>query len=88
MENKRGEVEELTRIEGMLEYLMVSLRTKWGISKKELLERFCIDFDSTFASSLKELDERCYINTDNNFSLTEQGWMILDSIILTLSMAL
>lgn len=88
LENKRGEVEELTRIEGMLEYLMVSLRTKWGISKKELLERFCIDFDSTFASSLKELDERCYVNTDNNFSLTEQGWMILDSIILTLSMAL
>ena len=87
IQSEKSSFEELSRTEGALEYLMVSLRTKWGLDKKELLERFEIDFDSTFTSVLKELDKDCYLNTENNFSLTEKGWMILDSIILSLSMA-
>ena len=79
--------EHLKKDECSLEYIMVSLRTKWGIDKKELLERFSIDFDSTFSGSLKELDKNWYSNTMESFSLTEEGWMMLDSITLALFMA-
>ena len=61
---------------------------EWGLDKKELLERFRVDFDTTFFEAVKELDDKCYINSENSFSLTEEGWMILDSIILSLSLAL
>ena len=86
LDGKRGKVEKLSRIEGALEYIMVSLRSKWGVNKKELSERFLIDFDSTFKNALGKLDKNSYTDTDSSFSLTEKGWMILDSIILTLSL--
>lgn len=88
LNGESSEIEALTGTEGVLEYLLASLRTKWGLDKKELLERFRVDFDTTFSKAVKELDDKCYINSENSFSLTEEGWMILDTIILSLSLAL
>ncbi len=75
--------EKLSRRESALEYVMTSLRTKWGIDKNELLRRFSISFDDTF--SLKELSTDDYVNTGSSFALTEQGFMILDYILLSLA---
>ncbi len=86
-EKKEAVCEHLSKEEAALEYLMVSLRGKKGLDKKEMLKRFSIDFDSVFSSALKKLDSALYINTEERFFLKEKAWLILDSIILTLACA-
>lgn len=70
------------------EVLLTSLRTVYGIDKKEYSIRFGKDFDTTYGSRIAMLDSRSYMNTEERFSLTEQGFLILDRIILEMAMAL
>ena len=50
--------------------------------------RFAESFDDRFGSFISELDSSWYIDTAEGFSLTEEGFLVLDSIILKLAMAI
>lgn len=78
----------LTRDEGEEEFLLSSLRTKTGIDKSEFSRRFGHDFDQRFAPFIKRLEPSHYRNMSSSFSITPQGFMVLDSIILELAMAI
>lgn len=66
------------------EYLMVRLRTAEGIDKPTFSDRFGVAFDRLFFPALRSLDPKWYIDTPQLFALTEDGWMILDEILLRL----
>ncbi len=70
------------------EFLLTSLRTSDGIDKMNYSMRFDEDFDERFSSFITDLDPSWYINTAEKFALTEDGFMLLDRIILALAMAL
>lgn len=76
--------EPLDMTKTMLEYIMVSLRTKWGIDKVEFAQRFSIGFDETFSDSVSHLESNLYRDDPERFCLTEDGFMLLDSIIFSL----
>jgi len=78
----------LTPDEAMEEYLLTNLRTKWGIGKNEFKNRFGLSFDEKFSDFLSDLDEGTYIDDNLHFAITEEGFMVLDSIILKLAMAI
>jgi len=80
--------EKLTRGEAMEEMLIMSLRTKWGIDKKEWGRRFDVSFDKLFSSSIGRLPKGTYVDDESSFSLTEEGMMTLDGAILALAMAI
>lgn len=79
--------ERLTKEQVEEEFLIVSLRCKDGIDKKEYKNRFLIDFDSRYADAISTLPKHEYINNNERFSLTEEGMMRLDRIILSLAMS-
>ena len=49
---------------------------------------FAESFDDRFGSFISDLDPSWYIDTAEGFSLTEEGFLVLDSIILKLAMAI
>ena len=50
----------------------------------EFARRFSIDFDETFSDSVSQLDSNLYRDDPERFCLTEDGFMLLDSIIFSL----
>ena len=69
-------------------YLITKLRTLYGIDKKEYLNRFSYSFDEKYSQSINELNREWYINTPDSFFLTEEGLLLLNQVVLTLSMAI
>ena len=69
-------------------YLLTSLRTSDGIDKREYLTRFGKDFDSQYFPRLSLIPEDSFINDKESFRVTEKGLLTLDSIILSLSLAI
>ncbi len=80
--------EKLTQSETEESYLITALRRDSGIDKQEYNKRFSSSFDETYNSRLDNLDSSWYVNTPQSFFLTEEGMLMLNSVILTLSMAL
>lgn len=78
----------LSHSEAEEEYLIAALRTKAGIDKAEFRARFKDDFDSVFMPFIKKLDPSLYRNDDVSFAVTTEGFMVLDTIILELAMAI
>ena len=78
----------LTREETEEEVLLTSLRTIYGIDKGEYSKRFGKDFDALYSERISALDPDCYIDSPDRFSLTEEGFLKLDRIILEMAMAL
>ncbi|MPM22513.1 Oxygen-independent coproporphyrinogen-III oxidase-like protein YqeR [bioreactor metagenome] len=76
------EREDLSLVQSVEEYLMMALRTKWGIEKQLLENRYGLAFDKTFSSLLGTLDSSWYFDTAQNFSLSEIGFLLLDEILL------
>ena len=76
------EKESLSQVQCIEEYLMMALRTKWGVDKKLLLHRYSVSFDATFAQVLEKLDSHWYSDTQYTFSLSEIGFLLLDEILL------
>lgn len=68
------------------EYLLVALRTRKGVNKQVLLEQYKIS-NEELKIALKSINNSLFEENDISFSLNEKGFMILDSIILTLSLA-
>lgn len=75
----------LTESETEEEFLMTALRTEKGIDKNIYRSRFGSDFDDRYSAPLSSLDPGLYRNTQDSFSLTEDGFMLLDTVILTLA---
>ena len=80
------ESEETVLWEQIEEYVMMGLRTKWGIDKVRFFERFDIAFDQFFANAIKTYQPNWIVDGTQSFSLTEDGWMVLDEILLRLAM--
>lgn len=79
---------ELTKTEAEEEVLLTALRTKRGIDKQEYKMRFDEDFDRRYGSFVQSLDKSLYVDDGKHFALNREGFMLLDSVILTLAMAL
>lgn len=84
-EGLNGTGVRLTSDETEEEFLMTALRTSQGIDKRIYLERFGYDFDSRYGEAISSLDAALYRNNCQSFSLTEDGFMLLDTVILTLA---
>ncbi len=80
--------EKLSKEQAILEFIMVALRTNYGIDKNEFKLRFKVDFDSLFIDEINKLSPIYYKNNASSFYLTEEGFMILDQIVLRLSAAI
>lgn len=74
----------LTNIEAQEEYLLTTLRTKTGIDKEEYKARFGTDFDSLYKEAIEESDPTFYVDNKDRFAITEEGVMMLDTIIFKL----
>ncbi|MDY4066694.1 radical SAM family heme chaperone HemW [Bullifex sp.] len=70
------------------EYLLTHLRVKEGISKKDYQKRFSKNFDSVYKNFIKNLDKELYIDNCDSFSLTKEGILVENQVILTLAMAI
>ena len=78
-------MEKLSSDEEIIEYLLVSLRTKQGIDKSIFTQRFNRSFDSMFGRCIKKIrhsNPTWVLDDLVSFSLTEQGWMVMDGIVL------
>lgn len=78
--------EPLSQSEEMEEWLLTGLRTKWGIGKEDFRQRFHQDFDMTFQRGIDRIAPALFRNPGASFVLTEQGVMVLDSVLLELAM--
>lgn len=79
---------KLTGAEEMEEFLLTNLRTIWGIDKQRFEARFHQSFDGMFHSVIRALPLEWFHDNDQAFSLSEQGMMVLDEVILRLAMML
>ncbi len=70
------------------EFLLSSLRTADGISKAEYEKRFSRTFDEVYGKAVSGLDRKTYTDSSERFALTEEGFMILDRIILSMAMGI
>lgn len=74
----------LSRQEAVEEYLMTCLRTRWGLDKEEFSTRFSSSFDDMFSSAVSTLEPEWYHDGPDRFSLTRDGIMVLNRILLAL----
>lgn len=79
------EVEVLNIDKQFEEYLIVSLRTNKGLNKKILLEKFNI-CDAKLSKMLQQIDRKYFSANEEFVFLNENGFMLLDSITLSLSL--
>ena len=86
LEKPVASVEHLDAREAEEEFLMVSLRTKWGVDKAGYRDRFSRSFDQRFSKAVAQLDPCLYLDDEASFRLTEEGFLILDHIVLKLFM--
>jgi len=79
--------EELTPTELMESHLMMGLRRDQGIDKREWTRRYNIDFNAQFTTpikTIKNFNPNLIKDGEAYFSLTREGFMVLDSIVLLL----
>ncbi len=81
------QVEKLTKYEELEEYLIMSLRTRFGIDKQGFSRRFGCDFNDILSQSgLKGTSFDPLVNdTEERFWLSESGWMVMDPIVVRLA---
>ncbi len=66
------------------EFVMMALRTHTGIDKHLFFERYSKNFDSLFAPAVSTFDSSWYFDTEQFFIVSENGFMVLDEILLRL----
>ena len=75
-------MERLNTVERIEEEIMVGLRTRWGIDKGSFSRRTGHDFSALFDGIIATLDSAWYTDSGQFFILTENGYMVLDAILL------
>jgi oxygen-independent coproporphyrinogen-3 oxidase len=79
--NIPAEQEVLTTANRVNEYIMTSLRTKWGMNLNEIESRFGSDYKAQIEEDLQPFVEENHIILDNNVAtLTSQGKLFADRI--------
>ncbi|MDE6741670.1 MAG: radical SAM family heme chaperone HemW [Muribaculaceae bacterium] len=85
-EKSQVDIEHLTVVELMDEYLMTRLRMREGIPLSDFRERFGEDSYQSLLNNSKQLSERGVIClSDTNISLSEKAVLLSDSVVLELS---
>ncbi|MGK7371707.1 MAG: radical SAM family heme chaperone HemW [Candidatus Halalkalibacterium sp. M3_1C_030] len=64
------------------ERIMMGLRTREGITKEEMKERYNYEFNDRQLSYLKERESEGKVHLNDNITLTDKGITIADAIIL------
>jgi oxygen-independent coproporphyrinogen-3 oxidase len=84
--NETSATVEVLSTEDMLnEYLLISLRTSWGIDLKKLRRQFGVDLMLDRGSYIKSLEnERLATVSGNSLVLTRKGLLLADEIALSL----
>ncbi|HKR04644.1 MAG TPA: radical SAM family heme chaperone HemW [Bacteroidia bacterium] len=76
-----GEKEELTTEQKYNEYVMTSLRTKWGTSLQKINDTFGVKFGSHLVKQIKKFDNKDFLlEKENIFYLTGKGKLFADKI--------
>ena len=76
------EEERLTRKDLYNEFILLSLRTAWGINLKELQKRFGDEyFQYTIEKASMQIDSGNLISENDAFRLTEKGLFISDHVV-------
>lgn len=76
------EREELTLNTQYNEFIITQLRTKWGVNKIELKEKFGASYSTYFLREVVDFLKRGLVKQEENtFSLTEEGIFISDAIM-------
>lgn len=88
LSNPSFKSEALTAPEAAEEWLICRLRTRGGCRKAELFERFGFDWDQTFREALSGLDPKLYNDDGQFFSLTRDGLMLTNQVLLELALCL
>lgn len=84
-ESVRENEENLSLNDLAEERLMLGLRTKWGVSYRELEERYGYSFNQTQMNWLKDQAEQGMVTlTDTGIALTHKGLSIADYLIVDL----
>jgi oxygen-independent coproporphyrinogen-3 oxidase len=81
-----SEIETLTEKDKFNEYIMVSLRTKNGINKDFIREKFSSSYNKHLIHELHKIDSGLLIQNKDHIALNEKGWFISDDIIAKLFM--
>jgi oxygen-independent coproporphyrinogen-3 oxidase len=81
---KKNELEELKLSDLAEERLMLSLRTKKGITKEDLKSKYGFSFNERQLNYLDALQKNGKAKTGNQIQLTTDGLKIADSILLDL----
>lgn len=67
------------------ERLMLGLRTKWGVSKNELLERYSYGFNESQSAWIDKQEQKGFLNFDGEvLKMTFEGLKISDHLIVNL----
>ena len=73
---------EIGKAEREVEFVMLGLRMKEGISKSEFFERFKIDFDEKYGEKVKNLAKLDFVSdSPDKFALTEKGFAVSNMIL-------
>jgi oxygen-independent coproporphyrinogen-3 oxidase len=76
------EKEQLTVSEQYNEYVMVSLRTIWGVNMDKLITSFGPDFENRFLKAIQpELKAGRILQEGNIFRMSRNAWLISDHIL-------
>lgn len=78
----------LSKGEAVEEYLLTTLRTKWGVNKGEFRLRFKEDFDEMFSTKIGKLNANYYSDSEDFFTLKRDGILVMNQILLTMLMDL
>lgn len=84
-ENYRERDEKITDKTLAEERLMLGLRTKWGVSKKEIEERYAYNFTDSQLNWIEKQVEKGFLKRENNnLKMTPKGLKISDHLIVDL----
>ena len=80
-----AEKEEVTPELDLEYYLLTNLRLEKGFSRQEFIDRFGFDFVAKYKDEVLSLEKKSQIVTsDDRIMLSDEGLMIMDSILLKL----
>ena len=82
--NKVPEIscEEITKEDAKFEFIMLALRTTYGLSKRKYLENFNEDFDKTYEKQLR-INEKYIVNEGDNVKIKDEYLYVQNNIILS-----
>ena len=78
------ETEQLTLADKYNEYVMTSLRTKWGCNLSHISTAFGLQYLNFFQTALQQLNPEWFVEVDGSIVLTSQGKLFADKIAAAL----